>query len=103
MEKFVDRIIETDRKARAIIEQAQSEVNQLAAGAEERAAKGLAERAAQNEASIAALDKRLAAREARAMKRADEDYIRLKHGLDADFALGHDAWLSEILTACTKL
>lgn len=103
MEKFVDRIIETDRKARAIIEDAQQETKRLAGDAEKRAAQGLAERATKSEKEMAALDKRLSKREAKVMECADEDYIRLKHGLDADFSAGHDAWLTEILSACTQV
>ena len=37
MEKFVDRIIETDRKAREIIEQAQQEKQAVLADAKKRA------------------------------------------------------------------
>ena len=44
MEKFVDRIIETDRKAREIIEQAQQEKQAVLADAKKRADAEIARR-----------------------------------------------------------
>ena len=46
MEKFVDRIIETDRKAREIIEQAQQEKQAVLADAKKRADAEIARREA---------------------------------------------------------
>ena len=75
MEKFVDRIIETDRKAREIIEQAQQEKQAVLADAKKRAD---------------------AEREARESERMDAAYLDAKHALDNAFEAGHDAWLAEI-------
>ena len=72
MEKFVDRIIETDRKAREIIEQAQQDKGR------------------------AAIDEEFAQREARESERMDAAYLDAKHALDNAFEDGHDAWLAEI-------
>ena len=47
MEKFVDRIIETDRKAREIIEQAQQEKQAVLADAKKRADAEIARREAE--------------------------------------------------------
>ena len=47
MEKFVDRIIETDRKAREIIEQAQQEKQAVRADAKKRADAEIARREAE--------------------------------------------------------
>ena len=49
MEKFVDRIIETDRKAREIIEQAQQEKQAVLADAKKRADAEIARREAEAE------------------------------------------------------
>ena len=78
MEKFVDRIIETDRKAREIIEQAQQEKQAVLADAKKRA------------------DAEIAQREARESERMDAAYLDAKHALDNAFEAGHDAWLAEI-------
>ena len=78
MEKFVDRIIETDRKAREIIEQAQQEKQAVLADAKKRA------------------DAEFAQREARESERMDAAYLDAKHALDNAFEAGHDAWLAEI-------
>ncbi len=78
MEKFVDRIIETDRKAREIIEQAQQEKQAVLADAKKRA------------------DAEIARREARESERMDAAYLDAKHALDNAFEAGHDAWLAEI-------
>ena len=78
MEKFVDRIIETDRKAREIIEQAQQEKQAVLADAKKRA------------------DAEIAQREARESERMDAAYLDAKHALDNAFEDGHDAWLAEI-------
>ena len=81
MEKFVDRIIETDRKAREIIEQAQQEKQAVLADAKKRA------------------DAEIARRETEADKgseRMDAAYLDAKHALDNAFEAGHDAWLAEI-------
>ena len=75
MEKFVDRIIETDRKAREIIEQAQQEKQAVLADAKKRA------------------DAEIARRES---ERMDAAYLDAKHALDNAFEAGHDAWLAEI-------
>ena len=102
MEKFVDRIIETDRKAREIIEGAQREKAQLEKQAREEAARRLEERAAQNAQAIAGLDEQYAQSRTKAEERAEADYITAKHALDADFAAGHDAWLRDVVDACEK-
>ena len=78
MEKFVNRIIETDRKAREIIEQAQQEKQAVLADAKKRA------------------DAEIAQREARESERMDAAYLDAKHALDNAFEAGHDAWLAEI-------
>ena len=93
MEKFVDRIIETDRKAREIIEQAQQEKQAVLADAKKRADAEIARREAEGRAAI---DEEFAQREARESERMDAAYLDAKHALDNAFEAGHDAWLAEI-------
>ena len=92
MEKFVDRIIETDRKAREIIEQAQQEKQAVLADAKKRADAEIARREAEADKGRAAIDER----EARESERMDAAYLDAKHALDNAFEDGHDAWLAEI-------
>ena len=91
MEKFVDRIIETDRKAREIIEQAQQEKQAVLADAKKRADAEIARREAEAEKGRAAIDEEFAQREAR-----ESEHLDAKHALDNAFEAGHDAWLAEI-------
>ena len=64
MEKFVDRIIETDRKAREIIEQAQQEKQAVLADAKKRADAEIARREAEADKGRAAIDEEFAQSEA---------------------------------------
>ena len=96
MEKFVNRIIETDRKAREIIEQAQQEKQAVLADAKKRADAEIARREAEADKGRAAIDEEFAQREARESEHMDAAYLDAKHALDNAFADGHDAWLAEI-------
>ena len=96
MEKFVDRIIETDRKAREIIEQAQQEKQAVLADAKKRADAEIARRETEADKGRAAIDEEFAQREARESERMDAAYLDAKHALDNAFEDGHDAWLAEI-------
>lgn len=96
MEKFVDRIIDTDRKAREIIEEAQNKKSVLLAQATQKAEAEIAARAAKNAEKIAESDANLKAREAQAISAADADYIAAKHALDSAFEAGRKTWLAEI-------
>ena len=60
MEKFVNRIIETDRKAREIIEQAQQEKQAVLADAKKRADAEIARREAEADKGRAAIDEEFA-------------------------------------------
>ena len=71
MEKFVDRIIETDRKAREIIEQAQQEKQAVLADAQKRADAEIARREAEADKGRAAIAAAFAQREARESERMD--------------------------------
>ena len=71
MEKFVDRIIETDRKAREIIEQAQQEKQAVLADAKKRADAEIARRETEADKGRAAIVEEFAQREARESERMD--------------------------------
>ncbi|MEG0768914.1 MAG: hypothetical protein RR825_05570 [Ruthenibacterium sp.] len=103
MESFVDRIIETDRKAREMIEAAQQQKALLNRQAAEDAKRALALRAAQDKLAMEKQDQALAVREAAAMEKADDAYIKAKHALDDAFDASRDAWLAEIVTACSTV
>ena len=96
MEKFVDRIIETDRKAREIIEQAQQEKQAVLADAKKRAAAAIARRETEADKGRAAIDEEFSQREARESERMDAAYLDAKHALDNAFEDGHEARLAEI-------
>ncbi|MEG0897626.1 MAG: hypothetical protein RSD01_04375 [Ruthenibacterium sp.] len=96
MEKFVDRIIDTDRKAREIIEEAQNKKSALLAQAAQNAEAEIKMRIAESKQKIAESDADLNAREAQAMETADADYFAAKHALDAAFEAGRKTWLREI-------
>ncbi|MEG2672156.1 MAG: hypothetical protein RR937_03140 [Ruthenibacterium sp.] len=96
MEKFVDRIIDTDRKAREIIEAAQNKKSALLAQAAQKATAEIAARAAESAQKIAASDADIKAREAAAAEPADKQYISPKHPLAAAFEAGRKTWLAEI-------
>ena len=85
MEKFVDRIIETDRKAREIIEAAQLQKKQLMQQADAKTQQAIAKRQAQDDKKMEALNAELAQREKDACDKADDAYICAKHKLDNTF------------------
>lgn len=98
MEKFIDRIIETDRKAREIIEEAQSEKKLVLEQAQQKAKQQLAARAATERESMFLMDRECEKQKKIITEKADVDYIAAKHALDATFDAGHDTWLHEIVS-----
>ena len=96
MEKFVDRIIETDPNAREIIEKAQQEKQAVLADAKKNADAEIARREAEADKGRAAIDAEFVQRGACEGERMDAAYLDAKHALDNAFEEGHDAWLAEI-------
>lgn len=97
MEKFVEHIIETDKRARAIIEQAQKQKKKMLADADAQVEKLQAAHEQSMKAQLAEVDEGVqAAREAQ-QQRAHEDYIKAKKELDARFDRHHDQWVTEIV------
>ena len=96
MEKFVDRIIETDRKARDIIEDAQTQKQKILADAQVRADKEIARHSAEAEKGKRGIDEEFKKKEQDGLDRMDVDYLTAKRALDAAFEGAHDAWLAEI-------
>ena len=99
MEGFVDRIMETDRKAREMIDAAQREKKQILALAQENARRKLEERAAELERGKRDVDAQLAAQGAAGEEAVNKAYLRAKHALDDAFDAHRDAWLDEITDA----
>lgn len=96
MEAFVDRIIETDRKARGVIENAQREKKRLLEEAKRRAAEELKKQSAATEQGKQAIDQEIARRETLEDQKADEAYLAAKRGLDEAFEAHREAWLDEV-------
>lgn len=103
MEAFVDRIIDTDRKAREMIGAAQQQKAAMHKKAVEDAHAALAASAAQDKIAMAQQDEKMAERATAAKDLADADYMREKHKLDEAFAAGIDGWLDEITNACVTV
>lgn len=102
VENFVDRILETDRRARALLDEAQSEKKRLLREARERAEADVRRRDEQAKAGCAAVNEEFARREAEAAEAADRDYLRCKRALDEAFEEHRKAWLAEITGALRK-
>ena len=96
MENFVDRIIETDRKARELLESARSEKKKLLDDAKKRAADYLEQQEQAVRQGRAAVDEEFSRKTAQAAEEADQDYLEQKHRLDGAFEQHRAAWLSEI-------
>lgn len=96
MEKFVDRIMETDRKAREMIDAAQAEKKQILENAREKAERQLAEQKAALEQGEREVDAQMAQQAAERDEASDKSYLDAKHKLDSTFDAHRDAWLEEI-------
>ncbi len=97
-ESFVDRIIDTDKKAREIIEGAQKEKDLLMAEAEKRAKQEIEARGEDDKKEMSQIDLEYSKKLAEASERADAEYIAAKHALDAAFEKGRSVWLDEIIS-----
>ena len=96
MEAFVELIMETDRKARALIDQAQEEKKEIRAGAEKRANEELKKREAALEAGKKQVDAQLDADTRKERDEMDKAYLEAKHALDAAFEEKRELWLKEL-------
>lgn len=96
MKSFVDRIIETDRKAKELLEQAQAEKRRLMEDAKERAEKYLQQQELKIKQGRAAIDLEFAEKAQKAAHQADKDYLCRKQTLDKAFEEGRIRWLEEI-------
>ncbi|NCC08349.1 MAG: hypothetical protein EOM30_10030 [Clostridia bacterium] len=101
-ESFVDKIIDTDKKAREIIEGAQKEKDLLMAEAEKRAKQEIEARAEDDKKEMAQIDNKYKEKLAAATERANVEYIAAKHALDAAFEKGRKVWLDEIINGALE-
>lgn len=99
METFVQRIIDTDRRARQVIEQARQEKKRLLEQARQQADSELARQEEAARAGRRAVDEEMARRARQAGEAADADYLAKKHALDAAFEEHREAWLRQITDA----
>lgn len=96
MEAFVELIMETDRKARTLIDQAQEEKKQILAGAEKRANEELKRREAALEAGKKQVDAQLAQDTKKEREEMDKACLDAKRALDAVFEEKREFWLDEL-------
>ena len=96
MEAFVELIMETDRKARALIDQAQEEKKEILAGAEKRANEELKKREAALKAGKKQVDAQLDADTRKERDVMAKAYLEAKHALDAAFEEKREMWLKEL-------
>ncbi|HJC71834.1 MAG TPA: hypothetical protein H9698_03445 [Candidatus Ruthenibacterium merdavium] len=96
MESFVDRIIETDRKARAVIEKAQKEKETLLNEARKKAQDYLEKQELNVKEGREAIDREFEKKTLEASNEADKSYLDQKHALDEAFEHNRSLWLKEI-------
>lgn len=102
METFMERIIETDRRAREVIEQALSRREPALAEARTQAQAELDKRAEALRLEMEEIDRRAEDRRKRDAQAADEEYLTAKHALDAAFEQQRAAWLDEIFSRAAR-
>jgi vacuolar-type H+-ATPase subunit H len=96
MEKFVDRIVETDQKARQLIDAARREKTDILEKAKQAAEQHLADQAAALANGERKVDEEMAAKQEAKDEELNQDYLRAKHALDAKFDANYDLWLKTI-------
>ena len=96
MEAFVELIMETDRKARVLIDEAQEEGKQILASAEKRADEELKRREAVLEKGKQQVDEQLALDTQKECEEMDRNYLSAKRALDKAFEDKRVRWLAEL-------
>lgn len=96
MESFVDRIIETDRKARMVIEQAQQEKERLLNEARQKAQDYLEKQEMRVKQGREDVDREFEQKTQEAAAAADKSYLEQKHALDDAFEQNRALWIKEI-------
>lgn len=96
MESFVDRIIETDRKARIVIEQAQQEKETLLNEARKKAQDYLEKQEMRVKQGREDVDREFEQKTREAADAADKSYLDQKHALDNAFEHNRALWIKEI-------
>ncbi len=103
MESFVDNIIQTDRKARAIIDEAQNSAKNLLAMTKIDAERERERRQENQHAEIISQDEEMKENEKLAIEQADKDYLTAKKKMDSIFAAKVDIWEKDIIDAVLKV
>ncbi len=99
MESFVDNIIKTDKKARAIIDQAQKNAKNQLAMAKVEALREVERRKENQQEQIQNSEQQMHQDEKTALIKADEDYLNAKKKMDKIFADNVDLWETDIIKA----
>ena len=101
METFMERIIETDRRARQVIEQALARRETELADARVKAQEEVRQRTEALRAEMEQIDRNAEAWKARDAEAAEQEYLTAKHALDAAFEAGRETWLEGICNRVT--
>ena len=96
METFMERIIETDRRARAVIEQALAKRETELAKARAEAEAEAEQRSASMRAEMEEIDRSAEAWKAKDAEAAESEYLAAKHALDAAFEEKREGWLNKL-------
>lgn len=96
METFMERIIETDRRARSVIEEALARRETELAKAREDAQAEADKRSASMRAEMEQIDQEAEAWKTQDAQDAEAEYLTAKHALDAAFEAKREGWLKEL-------
>lgn len=96
MEHFVDKILQTDQKAREIIEAAEIEKNAIITKAKKDAHQYLMQQQEKTKAEKQGIDTQLVEKTKQGEETINTLYLTAKHAIDEAFDTQYDAWLAQI-------
>lgn len=103
METFMERIIETDRRAREVIEKALAQREGDLAAARKQAQEEVRKRTEALRAEMDTIDREAGKSRAQSAQEADREYLSAKHALDAAFEEKREDWLKRICSRAAGL
>lgn len=101
METFMQRIIDTDRQARDVIEKALARREGELAAARSEAQEEVRKRTEALRAEMDEIDRKAEASRQKSAEQADREYLTAKHALDAAFESKREEWLKRICDRAT--
>ncbi len=102
MENFVDNIIKTDKKARAVIDQAQVSAKNLLAMTKVDAERERERLIEEQKQQMAKQDVQMHENEKLAVLEADKEYLKAKKKMDDIFNKNVDSWEKDIINVVLK-